>query len=194
MVIYKLENLKNGFVYIGQTVKTVNRRASQHISKLKSGSHGNARLQNDFNDSGVNSFTFQEIEKAESLDLLDSLERYWIKEYLSKGTSLYNIESGGRKGKTCKSKLKGIKLSADHVKALKLSKKGKDYSRVSYQNAPKVAVLALNTLTNESREFATIRECAKAIDASFSGVRLHMERNSKLLKNKWFVRAIASRG
>lgn len=192
MVIYKITNLVNNKVYIGQTIKTFKRRVGQHLSGLRKGTHRNPYLQQSFKKHGESAFSFEILEQFDSemnFDL-DNLERYWIKFYDSmtreKG---YNIESGGNLKKECgPSWNKGLKLSEEHIAKLKLAKKGKDYTDISYQNSPKVPVILTNVISGISMKFETMRACARHVGCSFSAVRLHIIRNSNLLNKQWVAR------
>lgn len=77
--IYKITNLKNNKVYIGQT-KNYNRRISSHKSMLKSNNHTNKNLQEDYNKYGLESFEFSYIQIVNENIALD-IETYWINYY-----------------------------------------------------------------------------------------------------------------
>lgn len=96
--IYKIENLVNGKVYIGQTVQKFNRRMKQHLSLLRRGKHDNIHLQSAWNKYGESSFFFS-IEKTCYLTELDQLEVELINHY-TMVTGSYNLESGGNKNKS----------------------------------------------------------------------------------------------
>ncbi len=71
--IYKIENLVNGKVYIGQTVKSVERRWQAHRSMLKRNNHDNFYLQNAWNKYGEDSFVFKVICESD-INSLDDIE------------------------------------------------------------------------------------------------------------------------
>lgn len=96
-VIYKIENLVNGKVYIGQTKQNFERRLKDHLWMLRNGKHDNKHLQNAWNKYGSNNFGFSVVEKCD-IEKLDEAERFWIAYYKAlKG--VYNLESGGTKNK-----------------------------------------------------------------------------------------------
>ena len=76
--IYKITNLDNGKMYVGQA-RDIYYRWSQHKSNLRSNSHENAKLQNSWNLHGENAFEFSVIEEC-SKDKLDEREIFWILE------------------------------------------------------------------------------------------------------------------
>lgn len=74
--IYKITNLKNNKVYIGQTENFVNREQN-HFYWLDNGEHHNEHLQKSYNKYGKDNFIFEVIEETEDLD---TRELYWINE------------------------------------------------------------------------------------------------------------------
>jgi group I intron endonuclease len=75
--IYKITNLINGKVYIGQSDR-INDRKREHFYRLKRNEHHNKFLQNSYNKYGKDTFIFESIEIT---DELDNRELYWINEY-----------------------------------------------------------------------------------------------------------------
>lgn len=73
--IYKIECLQNNKVYIGQS-HNIYVRWLVHKSKLKTNSHSNFLLQQDYNKYGENNFKFSILEIADN-NLID-LETKWI--------------------------------------------------------------------------------------------------------------------
>jgi len=94
--IYKIENIANGKVYIGQSINLYTRLLG-HKSTLKTNKHFNRYLQRSWNKYGEDNFTFNILEKCDTDDLNDR-EQYWIEKYNScdrlKG---YNIDHGGNR-------------------------------------------------------------------------------------------------
>jgi hypothetical protein len=74
--IYKIINLKNNKVYIGQSEK-LNNREWNHFYWLNRGEHHNEHLQKSYNKYGKDNFIFEVIEETEDLD---NRELYWINE------------------------------------------------------------------------------------------------------------------
>ena len=156
--IYKITNLVNGKVYIGQTLNP-SKRFKKHIYSLKNNSHYNIYLQNSWNKYGIDNFEFKIINSANKLNDANLLEIQYIKLYHSTNPTYgYNIESGGKnsspsektKTKISKTMIKnettkgtnngmygikgklnpnyGKKLTTEHKQKLSKAKKGKRIS------------------------------------------------------------------
>jgi group I intron endonuclease len=96
--IYKIENIINKKVYIGQSNDIINRFKS-HKNKLNNNKHPNAHLQNAWNKYEINNFKFEIIEECVK-EIIDEREKFWINYYDSDNEDKgYNLESGGNKNK-----------------------------------------------------------------------------------------------
>ena len=92
--IYKIENKLNGKVYIGQTVKTVEKRFNQHKNNSNKEYFSQIVLYKAFNKYGIENFECVELEEIDN-ELLDEREKYWI-EYYDSYFDGYNSTLGGR--------------------------------------------------------------------------------------------------
>lgn len=98
--IYKITNIINGKIYIGQTQKTIEERFQRH--KEVAFKHPNRYLYNAMNHYGYKNFKIEEIEEC-SNDKLDEKEKYWISYYNSTNPNIgYNLTDGGGGGNTWK--------------------------------------------------------------------------------------------
>lgn len=79
--IYKITNLKNGKVYIGQSENIFMRR-KQHFGALRKGSHTNKQMQEDYSKQKGRGFRWDVIEYC-GLAELNKREKYWIDQYQS---------------------------------------------------------------------------------------------------------------
>ncbi|HKM01179.1 MAG TPA: GIY-YIG nuclease family protein [Sedimentibacter sp.] len=95
--IYKITNVKNNRVYIGESMN-IQRRWKEHIDKLNCNQHANYLLQNDFNTFGLDDFKFEVLQyyKSDSVALTKTrllmFEHKYIKKYEKDGYELYNLE------------------------------------------------------------------------------------------------------
>lgn len=85
--IYKIENIKNGKVYIGQSIH-IEVRWGEHCRNKKS------LIDQTIQQEGKNNFIFSILEECK-VEELDDKERYYIKKYNSLIPNGYNITSGG---------------------------------------------------------------------------------------------------
>ena len=96
-IIYKAQNLENGLIYIGATTKDIDVRRIDHIKK------SNTINRNEFQEAistyGAGSFTWEQIDTAQSIDELAQKEQDYIYEYNSKKDG-YNASIGGEFQKT----------------------------------------------------------------------------------------------
>lgn len=92
--IYRIKNLINGKLYIGQTLDRFIERYWNHLWKLNNHSHDNRHLQSAWDKYGEDSFEFSTIHILKENENIDDLERYYIQQY--DFNSLYNIQHGGQ--------------------------------------------------------------------------------------------------
>lgn len=92
MYIYKITNLCNGMVYIGQTSVSVKKRFLQHCHRRK---NPNSYIDRAIQKYGKENFTVELIDSATSADELNEKEIYWIKQYDCVFPKGYNLTFGG---------------------------------------------------------------------------------------------------
>ena len=91
--IYKITNIKNNKIYIGQS-SDIFWRWTHHKSDLNNNRHHNRHLQNAWNKYGKDNFVFSIIEQCPE-DNLDEKESYWIN-YFDSYNNGYNLDYGGQ--------------------------------------------------------------------------------------------------
>lgn len=96
MTIYKVTNLLNGKVYIGQTKRSLEARWSQHRHDVKS-KISCFELQKAIKEFGADNFGIEQIDSARTKDEADEKEVFWIRFYNSMVEG-YNTSPGGRAG------------------------------------------------------------------------------------------------
>lgn len=99
MFIYKITNLANKKVYIGQTLNIKVRVDNGHKDKLRTNTHQNKHLQASYNKYGKDAFEFEVILECSDIKMLDQEETRLIKEFDSTNPKKgYNRQFGGHIG------------------------------------------------------------------------------------------------
>lgn len=93
MIIYKITNLINNKVYIGQTIQKFKNRIIEHKKRMKNGT--NTPLYNSLRKYGIENFKFEIIEEVLSKEELNQKEIYYIEKFNSLFPNGYNLTSGG---------------------------------------------------------------------------------------------------
>lgn len=131
-IIYVAENTVNGKRYVGQTIRKFEERQAHH---KKDSEVCDFKFYRAIRKYGWDNFNWAVIvEGVESVESLNSLEQYWIKE-LDTFKNGYNSTTGGEgyivsaetKKKMSESQ-KGKHLSEEHRKKISESRKGKHFS------------------------------------------------------------------
>lgn len=123
--IYRIRNIINDKVYIGQTSENFKRRYLHHRWKLNNGSHDNSYLQRAYNKYGAENFVFEVVHIVEDTSLLDDLEIL----YIEQSDNRYNmlLGGGGRRGYAMKDSTKKLigKANKEHMTGRVASEKTK---------------------------------------------------------------------
>lgn len=140
--IYKIENLVNRKVYIGQAID-INRRLKEHIFLLNNNKHYNKHLQNAWNKYGEQNFKFKIVEKCDKSELNEKEIMYIKKSNANNLDWGYNLTIGGESTlgytHTEETKLKlsnihkGRKTSEETKQKLSNINKGKHLSKQTKQ-------------------------------------------------------------
>lgn len=105
MIIYKITNMINNKVYIGQTTRSLRVRWQEHCK-----SSNCKRLHRAIIKYNKSNFIIEKIDEANSIDELNRKEIYWVQYFKSNNRKYgYNIELGGDNKTVCsltKQKLK----------------------------------------------------------------------------------------
>lgn len=90
MIIYKITNLVDKKLYIGQTIGSLKDRWNQHLSPRSCC----IKLKNAIQTHGKENFVIEQIDSANNIDELNRKEEFWIKE-LNTIALGYNLIEGG---------------------------------------------------------------------------------------------------
>lgn len=119
MIVYKIKNLINGKVYIGQTIHQLCVRWKGHRNDIN---RFDFALQRAMRKYGVENFEIIEIDKCEDQNTLNIRECFWINHYDSLVPNGYNIREGGADGK----------LSEETKQKISSSKMGQGKGRIPW--------------------------------------------------------------
>ena len=101
MIIYKITNLINNKIYIGQTIRSLEVRIKAHT-------HAKSYIGKALRKYGLENFKIEVIDTASSADDLNSKEKYWIETYNTISPSGYNLKEGGVQGRLSKESIEKI--------------------------------------------------------------------------------------
>jgi group I intron endonuclease len=89
--IYKIINKINGKIYVGQTIRPLEKRKSRHLNDAKYGSKN--PIHRAMRKYGVENFVFETIEKCDKIQL-DDKEKFWIENLNTLCRNGYNVRNG----------------------------------------------------------------------------------------------------
>lgn len=177
--IYKITNLINNKVYIGQVYnKSIEDRFNRHCNEAKKSKSYIARAINKY---GKVNFKIEQIEECYSKQELDNREKYWIAYYNSTNSSFgYNLTLGGDGGNTyvCKSdmELQNIKQK------ISISNTGKN-------NGNSCQLKIKSIITNEEHYFDTLNETIKFFNIKNRSIIMakanHLD--NTLFREEWLI-------
>lgn len=130
MIIYKISNLVNNKIYIGQTIESLAKRWKRH-TWISTKNRNAMAITNAIIKYGEENFIIEEIDNAQNIDELNKKEEYYIRYYNCISPNGYNIKYGGDNNKMSEeTKLKisisntGKTISEETRKKLSDSHKG----------------------------------------------------------------------
>lgn len=130
--IYKIQNIVNNKLYIGQAQK-FGPRKRQHFSNLRNNRHDNKHLQQSFNKHGEVNFTI--IKMYNVIGTQEDIDNAEINEIQNIPVNLkYNVSSGGG------AFMKGKNHSEETKKQMSLSRMGKKHSEASKTLMSKIKI------------------------------------------------------
>lgn len=100
MIIYKITNLLNGKIYIGQTVQKLTDRWSDHSRPCRGTSKIKSAIASAIRKYGKENFKIEQIDSTDTLEKLNTIETTYIKAFNCLSPNGYNLELGGQ-NKAC---------------------------------------------------------------------------------------------
>lgn len=180
--IYKITNIKNNKVYIGQSIRPINQRFHRHINDAMNGVI-DTHLARAIKKYGKDSFTIEQIDTAKTQEELTLKEQEWIRCYNSTNSQYgYNetdaiYKSGGNTYKN-----KSLNEMLQISKKISNSKKG-----VLNPNAHSVKCYSVST--DVELYFDTLKECQEYFGEEthrFITTRVTAQTHS-LYKGEWKI-------
>lgn len=153
MWIYKITNIQNNKVYIGQTIRPIKQRFHRHLNDALNNII-DTHFARAIRKYGKDNFVIKQIDTAETQNELNEKEQYWIRYYNSVEEG-YNETDAIYKcgGNTYQSKTEEeMEVIKEKIRQTKLGNK----------NPMARKVKRINILTGEIDYFDTIIDCAKA--------------------------------
>lgn len=179
MWIYKITNIQNNKVYIGQSIRPINQRFQRHINDAL-----NNILDTHFARAirkyGKENFIIEEIDAANTQEELNEKEQYWIK--------YYNSVIDGYNETDAISKCGGNTYQSKTDEEMEAIKDKIRQTKVGSKNPMAKKIKRINIFTNEIDIFDTIISCAKACGIQSGKTSITNRLNGKiksLFKNTW---------
>lgn len=153
MWIYKITNIQNNKIYIGQTIRPVEQRFHRHINDAL-----NNILDTHFARAirkyGKDSFIIEIIDTAQTQDELNQKERYWIQ--------YYNSVQEGYNETDAISKCGGNTYQSKTEEEMETIKEKIRQTKIGAKNPMAKKIKRTNIITDEIDIFDTVISCAKA--------------------------------
>ena len=153
MWIYKITNIQNNKVYIGQTIRPIEKRFQRHLNDALNNII-DTHFARAIRKYGKENFLIEEIDSATTQEELDEKEVYWIN-FFDSVNSGYN--SNANKGRV------GGDTLTNHPDLVAIRKKISE-SKMGDKNPRARQVKAINILTKEEIVFGSACECARKLN------------------------------
>lgn len=181
--VYKVVNILNDKIYIGETLTSIDKRFKQHCSGAFNKKYWNYHFYRAIRKYGVENFTIVKLEKVINTDrkllkeTILKLEEQYIKEYDSFNIG-YNSNSGGRKYKEVCAETK--KLQSKRKLEDPLTKERLCKARSCRDN--EIKIIAYNYNTGEMlNTFKSIKKAAEYYNIDSSGITKVCKRTTNFL-------------
>ena len=179
MWVYKITNIQNNKVYIGQTIRPIEQRFHRHINDAL-----NNILDTHFARAirkyGKENFVIEKIDIAQNQDELNKKEQYWIK--------FYDAVNNGYNETDAISKCGGNTYQSKTEKEMSIIKNKIRQTKLGAKNPMARKVKRINILTNEEDVFNTVISCAKACGIKNGKTSINDRLNGKIkspFKQTW---------
>lgn len=180
MWIYRITNIQNNKVYIGQTIRPIEQRFHRHLNDATNGVLGThfARAVRKY---GKDNFIIEEIDSAQTQSELNQKEQYWIK--------FYNSVEEGYNETDAISKCGGNTYQSKTEEEMKVIKEKIRQTKIGAKNPMARKIKRINIITNKVDVFDTVINCAKACGIKNGKTSITERLNGKVkspYKGQWF--------
>ena len=153
MWIYKITNIQNNKVYIGQTIRPVQERFNRHLNDAL---HNviDTHFARAIRKYGKDSFSWEVIDTANTQEELTIKERYWIQ--------YYNSVKEGYNETDAISKCGGNTYQSKTEKEMEAIKEKIRQTKIGIKNPMAKRIKRTNIITGEIDIFDTVISCAQA--------------------------------
>ena len=179
MWVYKITNIQNNKVYIGQTIRPIQDRFRRHINDAL-----NNILDTHFARAikkyGKNNFIIEQIDQAQTQNELNKKEQYWIQ--------YYNSVQEGYNETDAISKCGGNTYQSKTEKEMEVIKEKIRQTKLGAKNPMAKKIKRINIITNKVDIFDTIISCAKACGIKNGKTSITTRLNGQIkspYKNTW---------
>lgn len=153
MWIYKITNIQNNKVYIGQTIRHIKDRFNRHINDAINNII-DTHFARAIRKYGKENFIIEEIDKAQTQDELNQKEQYWIQYYNSVKEGYNETDAIYKSG--------GNTYQSKTEEEMEVIKEKIRLSKIGNKNPMAKKIKRINVQTGEIDIFETIISCAKA--------------------------------
>ena len=175
-IVYKITNLINNKIYIGQTTESLKKRWKRHCGYQL---NDKTYLHNTMKKYGIKNFSIEIIDMAKNQEELDEKEYFYIKLYMSDNKDIgYNLKN--TKGKCGGDTITNSINKSNICKNISNSKK-------KNKNPNSKKIKAINILTKEEFIFNSMIECQEKLNICRHDIISRRCRNliKKPYKNTW---------
>lgn len=168
-VVYKMTNMKNGMVYIGQTTKRLKERLWNHIkfAHRKDRQKDKKLLHQHINEYGKESFKIEILKKCKTKNELDKTEIFYTEHY-RKNSKVYNIRTGQTGGfhsesskLLCSESHKGLPIWNKDKKCPQLAGKNNGMFGQYGKQSTSRAVICLDLNGNKIKDFISVGQAVE---------------------------------
>jgi group I intron endonuclease len=177
--IYKITNIQNNKVYIGQTIRPITERFNRHINDAL---HNiiDTHFARAIRKYGKESFKIEEIDSASSQEELNQKEQYWIRYYDSVNQGYNETDAIFKSG--------GNTYQSKTEQEMEVIKEKIRQTKLGNLNPMARKIKRTNIITGEIDIFDTVISCAQACGIKKGKTSISTRLNGEVkspFKNKW---------